>query len=173
MSKGLLIVYTGSGKGKTTAALGLALRAMGHGQRVCMVQFVKSSSRTGEFSSAGYFKGLLDIHVAGRGFIRETDDLEPHRTASLEAWNLARDMISSGRYRMIILDEFTYVMKYGFIPEKDVIDTLAGRPEGLHIVVTGRQAPRALVDSADLVTEMKEIKHPYSSGIKAQQGIEF
>jgi cob(I)alamin adenosyltransferase len=173
MKKGLLIVNTGNGKGKTTAALGLAMRALGHGQNVCMIQFIKGTWKYGELFSARRFEDLLDFHVMGDGFTWSSKDPDASKKIAREAWLFAKQQIGSGKYQLVILDELTYLMQFGFIRQAEVVDALSNRREDLHVVVTGRDAPQALVDAADLVTEMIEMKHPFKHGIKAQKGIEF
>jgi cob(I)alamin adenosyltransferase len=173
MKKGLLIVHTGNGKGKTTAALGLAMRALGHGLKVCIIQFIKGSWKYGELSSAKLFGELLDLHVMGKGFTRKSQDIEADKKIAQDAWEFAKQVLASEEYQMVILDELTYLIKYGFIPETEVLGVLAKRREDLHVVVTGRNASQALIEAADLVTEMIERKHPLKKGIKAQKGIEF
>jgi len=173
VKKGLLIVFTGNGKGKTTAALGLAFRALGHGFKTCVIQFIKGSWKYGELESARRFEEIMDFHVMGRGFTWKSEDFEQDRQAALEAWAFAKQTISSGKYRVVILDELTYLVKLNIIDEKEIVDVLTGKPADLHVVVTGRNAPASLIDAADLVTEMRPIKHPFEAGIKAQKGIEF
>ncbi len=173
MKKGLLVVFTGNGKGKTTAALGCAVRALGHNCKVGMVQFVKGRWKSGELESMKRFKDLMDIHTLGRGFIKSDRDLQKNKTASLEAWEFTKKLIESSTYQIIILDELTYLLKYKVIKESEVLDVLVNRPLGLHLIVTGRNAPQSLIEAADLVTEMKEIKHPLDGGITCQKGIEF
>jgi cob(I)alamin adenosyltransferase len=173
MGKGLVVVFTGNGKGKTTSALGLALRALGHDYRVCMIQFVKGKWKSGEVVSARQFGDRFEIFTMGKGFIFNAKEEEPHREAALEAWGFAREIIGSSRYSIVILDELTYLLKYNMIGEKEVLDVLSTRPECLHIVITGRDAPASLIEAADMVTEMKEIKHPLNGGIKGQKGIEY
>ncbi len=173
MTQGLLIVNTGEGKGKTTAALGQVFRALGHGFRICVIQFLKGSWKYGELESAKKFEDQLEIHVKGRGFTWKSDNINEDIKIASEAWEFAKAKIQSHSYRMVVLDELTYLMSYGVIDDKEVIDFLKARPENMHVVVTGRGAPQSLIDSADLVTEMKEIKHPFNSGVKAQRGIEF
>ena len=173
MKKGLLMVNTGNGKGKTTAALGLMFRAMGHGFKVCLIQFIKGTWKYGELDSAKRFNDMLDVHVLGKGFTWKTTDKEVHIEAGRKAWEAAKEVIGSGRYRLVVLDELTYLMKYQMVPEAQVVGFLKDRPEGLHVMVTGRDAPDSLVEEADLVTEMLEVKHPYQQGITAQRGIEF
>lgn len=173
MKKGLLIVYTGKGKGKTTAALGSIFRAMGHGFKVCVIQFIKGSWKYGELKSAERFSDLLDFHVMGRGFTWESDKIEEDIKVAQDAWNFAKNVILSAKYQMVVLDELTYLIKYKMVNEEEIINFLANRPEGMHIIVTGRDASESLIKSADLVTEMLSIKHPYDDGVKAQKGIEY
>ena len=171
--KGLLIVYTGGGKGKTTAAMGQVLRALGHGWRVGVIQFIKGDWPSGEQTALERFKDLLDIHVLGAGFTWQSKDLAHDTRIAREAWAFAVDMIHSGRHRLIVLDELTYLVRYKMVPEADILDVLTHRPPGMHIIVTGRHASRNLTASADLVTEMRNRKHPFDSGRHAQRGIEF
>jgi cob(I)alamin adenosyltransferase len=173
LKKGLLMVNTGNGKGKTTAALGLIFRALGHGFKVCLIQFIKGSWQGGEIESAKRFRDLLEVHVMGKGFTWNGLGKEEHIQAGRKAWEFARGIIESGKYQLVILDELTYLMKYGMVPEEEIVNCLNNRPDGLHVLVTGRDAPDSLVDAADLVTEVKEVKHPYQQGIPAQEGIEF
>ena len=173
MGKGLLIVNTGNGKGKTTAALGLALRALGHGLPVSIIQFIKGTWKYGELFSVKRFEDLLDFHVMGKGFVWKAENAHRHNKAAQDAWALAKKSLKAKKYRVVVLDELTYCMHYGFIPEAEVVDVLCRRRKDLHVVVTGRDAPKTLIDAADLVTEMREIKHPFQNGIKGQKGIEF
>lgn len=173
LKKGLLMVLTGNGKGKTTSALGMAFRAIGHGFRICVIQFIKGSWKYGELESAKRFDDLLDFHVMGKGFTWESENLEEDTKIAQEAWNFAKDAINSGKYQMVILDELTYLIKYKMISEDEIVSFLSNHPDGLHIVVTGRDASDSLIEAADLVTDMVSIKHPYDSGIKAQKGIEY
>ncbi len=173
MKKGLLIVYTGKGKGKTTAALGSIFRAMGHGFKVCVIQFIKGSWKYGELKSAERFSDLLDFHVMGKGFTWESAKIEEDIKLAQSAWNFAKEVILSAKYQMVVLDELTYLIKYKMVSEEEIVNFLANRPEGLHIIVTGRDAPESLMSSADMVTEMLSIKHPYDEGVKAQKGIEY
>ena len=173
MKKGLLMVYTGDGKGKTTSALGLSMRCAGHGLKVCFIQFIKGTWKYGEMEAVERFEGLIDFHVMGRGFTWKSDDLEKDKAAAREAWAFARDAINSGRYHLVVLDEFTYLLNYGMIELDTVLEVLASRPAELHVAVTGRGAAEALLAEADLVSEIKALKHPYQAGIKAQKGIEF
>jgi len=172
-NKGLLIVMTGNGKGKTTSALGMAFRALGHGFPVCMVQFIKGSWKYGELISAKKFKGLFDLHVMGRGFTWKSDDLEKDKASAKEAWEYAKEIIKEGKHHLVILDELTYLITYNMVDIQDILKALLSRPSDMHIVVTGRGADKQLIDAADMVTEMRDIKHPYSKGIKAQRGIEY
>ena len=173
MKRGLIVVFTGNGKGKTTAALGLAMRAVGHECRVCMIQFIKGSWKSGELVSAKRFDGLMDIFTLGRGFLFDAEDIEKDKEAAREAWEFAKDIIVSLKYDIVILDELTYLIKYKMVEEDEVIDFLIKKPDKLHIVVTGRDAQSRLIDAADMVTEMKTIKHPLEGGMKCQKGIEF
>ena len=173
MKKGLLIVNTGDGKGKTTAALGMAIRAAGHGLKICFIQFIKGSWKYGELEAVKRFEDVIDFQVMGRGFTWKSKDIEKDRLVACEGWELARKAIVSGRYHMVVLDEFTYLLTYRMVALTTVLETLAQRPEMLHVVVTGRNAPREMIDAADLVTEMRTVKHPLKSGIKAQKGVEF
>jgi cob(I)alamin adenosyltransferase len=171
-SKGLVIVHTGNGKGKTTAALGLLLRAWGREMRVIMFQFIKA--KTGNWGEIRAAQKLgIEIVPLGDGFTWNSDDLARDRALALEGWQLCREKIENGRYDIVILDEMTYCFSYGWLELEAVLETLRNRPEGQHVVITGRDAPEALIGFADLVTEMREIKHPYHAGVKAQKGIEF
>jgi len=172
--KGLVIVHTGPGKGKTTAALGLALRAVGQGMRVAMVQFIKGSWKYGELKAPEFLPGF-EIQPMGRGFVNlgaPTPDPEDVALArqSLEA---AREKVMSGRYDLVILDEINYAVDYGLVPVEEVLRLIRDKPEPVHLVLTGRNARPEVVEAADLVTEMREVKHPFRAGIKAQKGIEF
>ncbi|GAB4338589.1 MAG: cob(I)yrinic acid a,c-diamide adenosyltransferase [Desulfobulbaceae bacterium] len=171
--KGLLLVFTGDGKGKTTAALGLAFRAIGHDFPVCMIQFIKGSWQYGEIATAKHFDNLMELHVMGRGFTWQSDNLDKDIAAAREAWDFAARTIREDRHRLVILDELTYLVTYKMLEEAEVLDVLAARPERMHIAVTGRAASPGLIAAADLVTEMRNIKHPYDNNIRAQKGIEF
>lgn len=172
-TKGLVALFTGNGKGKTTASLGLAFRALGHGQRVCIIQFIKGSWKYGEMEAAKKFAPLLDFHVMGRGFTWQSDDLDKDKAVALEAWEFAKRVIEENRYSLVILDELTYLPHYGMLDEKEILSVLKKKAKELHVVITGRYASPALIEAADLVTEMTEVKHPYNSGIQAQKGFEF
>ncbi|MEI6046761.1 MAG: cob(I)yrinic acid a,c-diamide adenosyltransferase [Chloroflexota bacterium] len=172
INKGLVILNTGNGKGKTTAALGLLLRAWGRGMRICMLQFIKS--KTGNWGENRASKILnLEIIPMGDGFTWTSEDLEKDKAMAQECWKLCQAKILSHDYDIVILDEITYVISYGWLSVEEIIETLQQRPTGMHIILTGRNAVPELVEYADLVTEMREIKHPYKEGIRAQQGIEF
>lgn len=173
MKKALLMVFTGNGKGKTTSALGLAMRSAGHGLKVCFIQFIKGSWQYGEMEAVKRFDGLIDFHVMGRGFTWKSEDLEKDREAGRKAWAFAREVMASGQYHLVVLDEFTYLLSYDVVDTNEAIEILAGRPEDLNVAITGRNAPPALIEAADMVTEMRDIKHPLQDGIKAQKGIEF
>ena len=172
-TNGLLMVNTGNGKGKTTAALGLAFRALGHNLPVCVIQFIKGTWKYGELTSAERFDGLLEFHIVGKGFTWASQDPEADRQAAREGWELAKSFITAGTHHLLILDEFTYAIKFGMVEEAEVLATLRDKPESLHILITGRDASPALMEMADLVTEMREVKHPFNTGTKAQKGIEF
>ena len=174
MQKGLIIVHTGNGKGKTTAALGLAFRAVGNGLKVCMIQFIKGTWKYGELEAAKKFDNF-EIIPMGKGFVnlgKENPDPEDVKAAK-EAFNKGKEAILSNNYDMVILDEINYAISYKLIDVEDVIELLKNKPENVHVVLTGRNAHEKIIDIADLVTEMREIKHPYQKGIKAQKGIEF
>jgi cob(I)alamin adenosyltransferase len=170
--KGMVIVYTGHGKGKTTAALGLAWRAMGQGLKVAIMQYIKGKWRTGERLFAETLPGL-EFRVMGLGFTWESDDISKDKAAAVAAWKDSKDFIQAGVHDVIILDEITYVINFGFIELEDVLTTLKARPPHVSVVITGRNAPQEIQDLADLVTEMAVVKHPYTAGRKALRGIDF
>jgi cob(I)alamin adenosyltransferase len=171
--KGLLIVNTGDGKGKTTASLGMALRAWGGGFRICVIQFIKAETdQWGEVRAAE--KLGIEWHISGDGFTWRSQDIDQTSAHAQRGWELAKEKISSGAYNLIILDEFTYPLLAGWVEIAEVIDWLkANRPPTQHLVITGRYAPADLMEYADLVTEMNAIKHPFQQGIKGQPGVEF
>ncbi len=171
--KGLLIVNTGPGKGKTTAAFGLALRMLGYGRRVGVVQFVKGAWGTGERDVLEKFPDLVTIRAMGEGFTWDTQDRQRDLAAARAAWEQAKAMIADPRYKMVLLDELNIVLRYDYLPLDEVIAALKAKPRDTHVIVTGRNAKDELIEIADLVTEMTEIKHPFRSGVKAQPGIEF
>jgi len=171
-TRGLVIINTGNGKGKTTAALGLLMRAWGHNMKVIMLQWVKKSSANfGEHRAAR--KMGIEIVPRGAGFTIGGKNEAENKSLSLEQWDKAKQLINSGTYQIVVLDEFTYPIKYGWLTVEEVIDALKRRPARVHVVITGRDAPQELIDFADVVTEMKEIKHPLKKGVKAQRGIEL
>ncbi|MBR7915917.1 cob(I)yrinic acid a,c-diamide adenosyltransferase [Burkholderia vietnamiensis] len=171
--KGLLIVNTGNGKGKSTAAFGMAVRVLGHGMRLGVVQFIKGALHTSERDFLGAV-AQCDFVTMGDGYTWNTQNRDADIATARKGWDAARRMIESGEYRMVILDELNAVLKYEYLPLDEVLTTLTGRPEAVHVVVTGRHAPDALIDAADLVTEMRLVKHPYKEqGVKAQPGVEF
>lgn len=172
-SKGIVIINTGNGKGKTTAAFGQALRTAGHGDAVCIIQFIKGKWQTGEGKAVAAYNDLLELHVCGTGFTWDADDLDEVKKAAKQGWELARTKILSGAYKLVVLDELTYLLNYGIITESEVLATLEARPVGMNIVITGRRAGPGLISLADIVTEMREIKHCYEAGVKAGKGIEF
>jgi cob(I)alamin adenosyltransferase len=171
--RGLLIVHTGTGKGKSSAAFGMVLRCIGHGMRVGIVQFVKGVWGTGERVVLEKFPDLVTCRAMGEGFTWETQDRARDIAAARGAWDMAKAMIADPSYRMVLLDELNIVLRYDYLPLAEVIETLKGKPRDLHVVVTGRNAKPELIEIADLVTEMTLVKHPFRSGVKAQKGIEF
>lgn len=172
--KGLVIVHTGKGKGKSTAAFGLVFRALGNGMKVGIVQFVKGKWETGERAALERFPGEVTITAMGDGFTWETQDRQRDIAAARQAWERAKAMISDEEHDMVILDELNIVLRYDYLAVEEVVDFLREhKPEMKHVVITGRNAKEELIDFADLVTEMEMIKHPFRSGIKAQKGIEF
>jgi cob(I)alamin adenosyltransferase len=171
--KGLIIVHTGTGKGKTSAALGMIFRALGHGMRVGVVQFTKGAIETGEAAFATELAGRVDLYTLGEGYTWETQDRARDTAVAGKAWEQARALIADPRYQIVVLDELNIVLKYGYVQLDDVLDTLRHKREDLHVIITGRNAKDELIELADLVTEMRLIKHPYKSGIKAQKGIEY
>ncbi|MCK0209651.1 cob(I)yrinic acid a,c-diamide adenosyltransferase [Starkeya koreensis] len=171
--KGLLIVHTGPGKGKSTAAFGLALRVLGHGGRVGVVQFIKGAWHSGERDALATFGGRVEWHSMGEGFTWETQDLARDIAAAQRAWQKARELMADPSVGLLILDELNIALRYDYLPLDEVVAALSARREGLHVVVTGRNAKPALIEAADLVTEMALVKHHFKAGVKAQQGIEF
>jgi len=174
-SRGLLMVFTGNGKGKTTAAMGAALRAVGQGLKVLMIQFIKGSWHYGELDAALLLGGAFEIRVMGRGFVMVRGhplEAEDVRLAG-EAWKAALEAMHSEKYDMLILDEINCAIHCGMIPLGDVLAGLAERPKRVHVICTGRDARPELIEAADLVSEIREIKHPYNKGIRAQRGVEY
>ncbi|SCA56393.1 Cob(I)yrinic acid a,c-diamide adenosyltransferase [Candidatus Terasakiella magnetica] len=171
--KGLVIVHTGKGKGKSSSAFGMALRCVGHGFKVGVIQFIKGAWDTAERRVFEGFPDQVTFKAMGEGFTWETQDKERDIAAAQKAWAAAKEMIESGEYRMVILDEINVAMRYDYISEDDVLECLENRPDLVHVVLTGRHASEKLLDVAELATEMTLVKHPFRSGIKAQPGVEF
>lgn len=173
---GMVIVYTGSGKGKTTAALGIALRAAGYKMHTAMIQFIKGAMYSGELESARRLNPYFRLFPMGRGFVASGNgdvSLEDHSRAAYNALGAAREMMLSGDYQIIICDEINNAVKLQLLTINDITDLVMERPKHVHLVLTGRDADDRVVELADLVTEMREIKHPFNSGIKAQRGVDF
>lgn len=171
--RGLLIVNTGKGKGKSTAAFGMVFRAIGHGFNVGIVQFVKGSWETGERDILENYPDQVTIKAMGEGFTWETQDRERDIASACAAWEEAKKMIADPAIKMVLLDELNIVLRYDYLSLEEVVDVLGNKPKDKHVVVTGRNAKEELIEIADLVTEMELIKHPFRSGVKAQAGIEF
>ena len=171
--KGLLMVHTGKGKGKSTAAFGLVIRAMGNGMRVGVVQFVKGKWQTGERDILENFPERVTIRTMGEGFTWDTQDRQRDIAAAKAAWQVSCEMIADESYDLILLDELNIVLRYDYLPLAEIVQALDARRDGLHVVVTGRNAKDELIEAADLVTEMLEVKHHFKAGVKAQTGIEF
>lgn len=172
--KGLLIVHTGNGKGKTTAALGMVLRSLGHGFRVAIVQFIKGAWEPAEKAVLSHWQGQLEFYAMGEGFTWETQDRERDRQKAQEAWQKGLEFIRNPDCQLVLLDEINVALKLGYLDVQEVLAGLAQKPPATHVILTGRGAPPELIAAADLVTEMKLIKHPFrEQGIKAQPGIEF
>ena len=173
IEKGLLIVNTGPGKGKSTAAFGLALRMIGHGRKVGVVQFIKGAWSTGERDLLETFGDLVEWHTMGEGFTWETQDKERDIAAARRAWDKAMELMGDPDVALLILDELNIALRYDYLPLDEVVDALKARRPDLHVVVTGRNAKPELIEVADLVTEMTLVKHHFAAGVKAQEGIEF
>ena len=177
MSKnGLTIVYTGKGKGKTTAALGIALRATGYKKKICMIQFIKGSWHYGEMESSKLLEPDFEMVAIGQGFVGIIDDKSPkedHQKVAKEAIKISNEKIQSGKYDIIILDEINYAVNLNLISLEDVLELIKSKPENVDLVLTGNYAKEEVIEAADLVTEMREIKHPFQKGIKAKEGIDF
>ena len=172
-SKGLLIVNTGPGKGKSTAAFGLVLRALGHGHHVGVVQFIKGAWNTGEKRALERFSDLLSWHSMGEGFTWETQDRERDIAAAKRAWDQVLEFMNDPKIKLVLLDELNIALRYDYLPLLEVVDVLSNRRPDLHIIVTGRNAKPEMIEAADLVTEMGMVKHHFAAGVKAQEGIEF
>jgi cob(I)alamin adenosyltransferase len=171
--KGLIIVHTGPGKGKTTAALGLAFRALGQGMKVGIVQFIKGAIPTGEAALVQQLNLPIEMHTLGEGFTWNTQDRAQDIATARKAWEQAVTLLNDPSFDMVILDELNIVLRYDYLPLEEVLETLRSKREMLHVVITGRNAKDELIACADLVTEMKIVKHPYKAGIKAQKGVEY
>jgi cob(I)alamin adenosyltransferase len=173
IEKGLLIVHTGTGKGKSTAAFGLALRMLGRGKCVGVVQFIKGAWHSAERDALAKFGNQISWHSMGEGFTWETQDLQRDIAAATRAWEKAQELMADPSFALVILDELNIALRYDYLSLDEVIATLNARRPDLHVIVTGRNAKQALVDAADLVTEMTLVKHHFAAGVKAQKGIEF
>jgi len=171
--RGLVIVHTGKGKGKSTAAFGMVFRAIGHGFKVGVVQFVKGAWSTGERDVLDRFPEQVTIKAMGEGFTWDTQDRQRDLAAARGAWEMAKELIADESYKLILLDELNIVLRYDYLPLDEVLEVLKNKPRDTHVIVTGRNAKDEIIELADLVTEMTEIKHPFRSGVKAQAGIEF
>ncbi len=172
-ARGLVIVHTGKGKGKSSAAFGMVMRCLGHGLRVGIVQFIKGAWTTGEARFLARFPELVDIKTMGEGFTWETQDRARDVAAAARAWAAAEAMLADPAYRMVVLDEINIVLRYDYLDLDRVLAVLKARPRDMHVVATGRNAPSRLVETADLVTEMTLVKHPFRDGVRAQPGVEF
>lgn len=173
---GLVVVYTGKGKGKTTAALGMALRAIGHDYKICMIQFIKGSWHYGEMSSSKRLEPEFELTAVGKGFVGILDDRTPkevHQKIAKEAIQIAKEKILAEKHDIVILDEINYAVNLGLVDVNDVLDLIKIKPNKVTLVLTGNHVRQEVVDAADLVTEMKEIKHPFQRGIRAKKGIDF
>jgi cob(I)alamin adenosyltransferase len=176
MENGLTIVYTGKGKGKTTAALGIVLRAVGYEKKVCMIQFIKGSWHYGEMTSSKKLEPDFEMITIGKGFVGIIDDKTPkedHKEIAKEAIKISNEKIQSGNYDIVILDEINYAVNLDLISVKDVLNLIKSKPQKVDLVLTGNYAKEEIIEIADLVTEMREIKHPFQRGIKAKKGIDF
>ena len=176
MENGLTIVYTGKGKGKTTAALGIVLRAVGYEKKVCMIQFIKGSWHYGEMTSSKKLEPEFEMITVGKGFVGIMDDKSPkedHKEMAKEAIKISNEKIQSGKYDIVILDEINYAVSLDLISVKDVLNLIKSKPQKVDLVLTGNYAKEEIIEIADLVTEMREIKHPFQHGIKAKKGIDF
>ncbi len=173
VERGLLIVHTGAGKGKSTAAFGMAVRAMGHGMKVGVVQFVKGAMTTGEKAIFDAFPDLIEFRAMGEGFTWDTQDRARDVAAARAAWDEVQRMLADPAIAMVIADELNIVLRYDYLPVDEVVAVATARAPMKHLVITGRNAPDALIEAADLVTEMTQVKHPFRDGVKAQAGVEF
>ncbi len=172
--KGLIMIHTGDGKGKTTAALGVAFRAAGNGMKVAIIQFIKGKWKYGELAAAKRMNPPIEIHPMGEGFTWDTQNRVRDIEKTKEAWKLCQEKVMSGKYDVVVFDEINYVIDYDYLSGEEVVSLLRQKPEMVHVILTGRNAKQELIDLADLVTEMREIKHPFKEqGILAQRGIEW
>jgi len=171
--KGLIIVFTGDGKGKTTAALGIALRASGHGKRTLFLQFLKGQERSGEQLLDKAAAPFIEVRAFGAGFLKKGDDPAPHRKVAEEGWGWAGKELVSGDADILVLDEISHIVNFGLLPIGKVTEAIRNKRKALHVVLTGRNMPGQLIDLADIVTEMKEVRHSYHTGTKAAPGIDF
>lgn len=169
---GRVIIHTGDGKGKTTAALGTAFRALGHGQRVCVIQFLKGQGKYGERLMAAKLDNL-DWYICGKGFVFKKQNRDDDRRVARQGFELAREKVASNLYDLIIFDEITYLPLYDFLDVEEIVHLITGRPERLSVIITGREADRKLIEIADTVSVIESVKHGYQQGIRAQEGIEF
>lgn len=172
-AKGIVIVYTGNGKGKTTAALGAALRAAGYGMKTLMIQFIKEQGQSGEQAACPSRIEDIDIYPFGAGFVFDGDDLQCHIEKADEAWTFMERQLSVKKYDILILDELNAAMNLKLLAVDRVIGFLAGKDQELHVIITGRDAPKEIIDLADVVTEMREIKHVYQQGVPAIKGLDY
>ncbi len=173
---GLVVVYTGKGKGKTTAALGMALRAIGYNYKICMIQFIKGSWHYGEMSSSKRLEPEFELTAIGKGFVGIIDDKTPkevHQEIAKEAIEMAKEKVVSEKYDIVILDEINYAVNLELVDVKQVLDLIKIKPQKVTLVLTGNHVKQEVVDAADLVTEMKEVKHPFQRGIRAKKGVDF
>jgi len=172
--RGTLIVLTGDGKGKTTSAVGCMLRALGQGMRVCMIQFLKGPWRSGELDALRSFGDRAEVHAMGLGFTWDSPARrDEHVAAAKGAWAFAERLLSAPGFDVLVLDELTYLVKHGILSDSEVLNAIRGRPAGMHVVVTGRDASSALIEAADIATEMKQLRHQFDSGAASIRGIEF
>lgn len=169
----LLLINTGDGKGKSTAAFGTVIRALGVGWKVGIIQFIKGTWKTGEKDFFNRFSDLVDLRAMGEGFTWDTQDRERDIKAAHAAWDVSCDMMTSGNYQLVVLDELNIVLRNDYLPVAEVVEKISARHKDTHVIVTGRNAPAELIESADLVTEMKKVKHPFDAGIRAIQGLDF
>lgn len=170
--RGVVVVLTGNGKGKSSSAFGMAARALGHNMRIAIIQFIKGKDTTGEEAFFRQFD-KVDYHVMGEGFTWETQDRERDIRTAMTAWEKAEEYLANEQFEMVILDELNIALKMKYIPTDRVVDALARRPEKQHVIITGRAAPDAIIDAADTVSEIREIKHAYKQGVMAQKGVEM